>query len=182
MPSGPGLERFCFHSKQCRSGCGRASEYRAVEPSDNQRTGKLAGEQTKQAKKKKNSYTEGCEEVSSTVVRGQQQVQASAAWNLAQLCPAGKQEGRGHWAGCAIPENGLSKFSLLCASPRWGMWQRRWRGVVSRSPLHLIIPWCSSQNREIPWEQKNQGNSYLGIGKPRHDFTQGTWCKAQRTK
>lgn len=53
MPSGPGLERFCFHSKQCRSGCGRASEYRAVEPSDNQRTGKLAGEQTKQAKKKK---------------------------------------------------------------------------------------------------------------------------------
>ena len=52
MPSGPGLERFCFHSKQWCSGCGRASEHRAVEPSDSQRAGKLADRQTKQAEKK----------------------------------------------------------------------------------------------------------------------------------
>lgn len=140
MPSGPGLERFCFHSKQCRSGCGRASEYRAVEPSDNQRTGKLAGEQTKQAKKKKkaknkNSYTEGCEEVSSTVVRGQQQVQASAAWTLAQLCPAGKQEGRGHWSGCAIPENGLTS-SACSVRPPGGARGKGGEGGLSVAPLY----------------------------------------------
>lgn len=49
MTRGPGLEHYRFHSKQCCSGCGRASEYRAVEPSDNQRMGTLADKQTKQA-------------------------------------------------------------------------------------------------------------------------------------
>lgn len=53
-----GLEHYRFHSKQCCSGCGWASEYRAVEPSDNQRISTLADKQTKQATTTKKTHTQ----------------------------------------------------------------------------------------------------------------------------
>lgn len=64
MPHGPGSGHFCFHRKERCSGCGQASECRAVGPSYNQRTCKFTKKQTKQKAEK----PEGSEQVSLTAL------------------------------------------------------------------------------------------------------------------
>lgn len=71
------------------------------------------------------------------MVRGLQQVQvqAEAAWTLAQLCPTWKQKGRWNFAGHALPESDLmsSVCSVFLPSRECG---KGGKGGLLVAPLH----------------------------------------------
>lgn len=175
MPSGPGLGHFCFHNKQRCSGYGRASEYKLVEPN-------LQTNRTSKKQKQKNQMAVNrCLQLHCGQRAAAGPGPGRGSLDLSTALSYMEAEGQMEFCRACSPGEWFDELSLLCVSPKQGMWQRRKRRVIGCSTSHIsLLVWCSSQNKEIPWEQKSWENSYLGIGNLCHTFIHVTWCKAQK--